>query len=74
MWIAGSLQVPVVGLYGTIYITAYDAIQLVNLRAEYLQVEGTLDGIPPERVWSHLEQAVMRGHSEMTAASAHRLE
>jgi hypothetical protein len=30
MWISGSLQVPVVGLYGTAYIPTYGAIQPVN--------------------------------------------
>ena len=41
IWIAGSLQVPVVGLYGTAYIPAYDKIQPVNSRAIYLQAEGS---------------------------------
>src|SRR5262245_59752710 len=49
MWIAGSLRVSAVGLYGTTYIPAYSAIQPVNPRAIYLVAEGTLDGIPPER-------------------------
>src|SRR5439155_12672466 len=48
IWIAGSLQVPTVGLYGTAYIPAYDRIQPVNPRAIYLQAEGSLEGIRPE--------------------------
>jgi hypothetical protein len=50
MWIAGSLRVSVVGLYGTSYIPAYGAIQPVNPRAVYLQAEGPLDGIAPAAV------------------------
>ncbi len=50
MWIAGSLQVPVVGLYGTSYIAAYDRIYPENPRAVYLQAEGALDRIPPDAV------------------------
>ena len=45
IWIAGSFQVPVVGLYGTSYIPAYGAIQPINSRAAYLQAEGPLDRI-----------------------------
>lgn len=56
MWIAGSLQVPVVGLYGTSYIPAYGAIQPKNPRATYLQVEGSLDSISPERVWNSVQE------------------
>lgn len=50
MWIAGSLQAPVVGLYGTSYIPAFGAIQPVNPRAVYLQAEGGLESIAPEAV------------------------
>jgi predicted SAM-dependent methyltransferase len=50
MWIAASLQVPCVGLYGTGYIPAYGAIRPKNPKAHYLQVEGTLDAIPSEAV------------------------
>lgn len=50
MWVAGSLQVPVVGLYGTSYIPAYGAIQPVNPNATYLQVEGPPADIPAEQV------------------------
>ncbi len=45
MWIAGSLQVPVVGLYGTSYIPAYSAIQPVNPNAVYLQADGAVGAI-----------------------------
>ena len=51
MWIAASLKVPAVGLYGTSYIPAYGAIQPRNPKAEYLQVEGTLDRISVEAVF-----------------------
>src|SRR5205807_9035599 len=47
IWIAGSLQVPTVGLYGTSYLPAYHRIQPVNPRATYLQAEGSLDRTPP---------------------------
>jgi len=57
MWIAGSLQVPVVGLYGTSYIPAYQNIQPVNPNAVYLQTEGTLDGIIPGQAKEALCQA-----------------
>ncbi len=50
MWIAGSLQVPTVGLYGTSYIPAYAAIYPENPNAVYLQSEGALDRISPESV------------------------
>ena len=53
MWIAGSLQSRVVGLYGTSYIPAYAAIQPVNPRATYLQAEGGLESISPEEVLAH---------------------
>ena len=42
MWIAGSLQVPTVGLYGTSYLPAYRAIYPENPQAVYLQAEGPL--------------------------------
>ena len=48
--IAGSLQVPAVGLYGTSYIPAYSAIQPVNPNARYLQAEGSLDRLSPGSV------------------------
>jgi ADP-heptose:LPS heptosyltransferase len=54
MWIAGSLQVRAVGLYGTSYIPAYGAIHPRNPNAVYLQVEGGLDRVPPEAVLAHL--------------------
>jgi hypothetical protein len=40
MWIAGSLQVPSIGIYGTTYAPAYGSIQPFNPRAVYLQAEG----------------------------------
>lgn len=56
MWIAGSLGAPTIGLYGTSYIPAYGAIHPKNPRATYLQVEGPLDSISPERVFECLEE------------------
>jgi heptosyltransferase-2 len=50
IWIAGSLQVPAVGLYGTSYIPAYEAIQPHNPQATYLQAEGSPAALPPELV------------------------
>ena len=58
MWIAGSLQVPAVGLYGTSYIPAYQAIQPLNPRAVYLQAEGPLDRIEPETVLAAVRNVV----------------
>ena len=50
MWIAGSLRVATVGLYGTSYIAAYEAIQPKNSNAHYLQTEGSPAQIPVESV------------------------
>jgi ADP-heptose:LPS heptosyltransferase len=58
MWIAGSLQVPAVGLYGTSYIPAYEAVQPRNPRAVYLQAEGTLESITPERALAAVQDAL----------------
>jgi ADP-heptose:LPS heptosyltransferase len=55
MWIAGSLGVPAVGLYGTSYIAAYKAIQPVNPKAVYLQAEGALDRISVDEVWNAVQ-------------------
>jgi ADP-heptose:LPS heptosyltransferase len=60
MWMAGSLQVPTVGLYGTSYIPAYQAIQPINPRAVYLQAQGGLDAIPVGAVLQALEQVLER--------------
>jgi ADP-heptose:LPS heptosyltransferase len=62
MWIAGSLQAPVVGLYGTSYISAYEAIQPVNPRAVYLQAEGGLGSISPEEVTAAMRRASLATH------------
>lgn len=56
MWVAGSLQIPAVGLYGTSYIPAFGAIQPRNPQATYLQVEGNLDSILPERVLTSVRE------------------
>jgi ADP-heptose:LPS heptosyltransferase len=66
MWIASSLRVPVVGLYGTSYIAAYEAIQPRNPRAIYLQTEGTLGTITPTAVRDAVRQA-MAGPATETA-------
>jgi ADP-heptose:LPS heptosyltransferase len=50
MWIAASLQVPTVGLYGTGYVPAYQAISPANPRAVYLQAEGSPGSISAARV------------------------
>jgi hypothetical protein len=60
MWIAGSLQVPVVGLYGTSYIPAYQNIQPANPNAVYLQVEGSPSVILPERVLNALDEVKLK--------------
>ena len=41
MWIAGSLQVPTVGVYGTDYLPACEAIFPHNPNAVYLKAEGS---------------------------------
>lgn len=64
MWLAGSLKVPVVGLYGTTYVPAYAQIQPHNPRAAYLQAEGGLERIPAEAVaaWAaHVMEVTSRG-------------
>jgi len=60
MWIAGSLQVRTVGLYGTDYIAAYEKVQPVNPLAVYLQAEGCLERIAPAAILSALEQTLVR--------------
>jgi ADP-heptose:LPS heptosyltransferase len=57
MWIAGSLQVSVVGLYGTDYIPNCKAIQPDNPRAVYLQADGAVDGISVDAVAGALKRA-----------------
>jgi hypothetical protein len=47
-----------VGLYGTCYVPAYDAIYPQNPRARYLQAEGALDAILPETVAECVARAV----------------
>jgi ADP-heptose:LPS heptosyltransferase len=58
MWIAGSLQTPTVGLYGTSYLPAYEAIQPANENATYLQAEGSLGSISAEEVQDRVRQRV----------------
>lgn len=56
MWVAGSLRVPTVGLYGTAYLPNCQAVQPVNPYAVYLQVEGTPEGI----AWASVRAAVAK--------------
>jgi ADP-heptose:LPS heptosyltransferase len=63
MWIAGSLQVPAVGLYGTSYIPAYEAIQPENPNALYLQAEGPVAGIAVRSVVEAIERVSERAES-----------
>jgi ADP-heptose:LPS heptosyltransferase len=64
MWIAGSLQAPVVGLYGTSYIAAYHKIQPLNPNAEYLQAEGALDRITVNDVLTAIRRIHEGGGAE----------
>jgi ADP-heptose:LPS heptosyltransferase len=66
MWLAGSLQAPVVGLYGTSYIAAYDKIQPVNPNAVYLQAEGALDRIAVNNVLTAIQRIHERGSTKDT--------
>jgi Glycosyltransferase family 9 (heptosyltransferase) len=70
MWVAGSLQVPTVGLYGTSYVPAYGAIQPLNPRAVYLQAEGRLDQIRPETVLAAVAQLLGADGAPPAAALA----
>jgi hypothetical protein len=54
LWIAGSLQVPVVGIYGTAYIPNPAAIQPHNPHAVYLECDGPAAGVPTDDVLSAL--------------------
>lgn len=54
MWVAGSLGVRAIGLYGTSYIPAYASIYPKNRNAVYLQAEGSLDLISIDEVASHV--------------------
>lgn len=60
MWIAGSLQVPTIGLYGTSYIRAYQAIYPHNPHAIYLQAEGGLDRISSQAVMEAMYSGVFQ--------------
>ncbi|MCX6380319.1 MAG: glycosyltransferase family 9 protein [Armatimonadetes bacterium] len=60
MWIAGSLGVPAVGLYGTEYIPAYDAIYPCNPNAVYLQAEGSVCQITAQAVLNALYALELR--------------
>jgi heptosyltransferase-3 len=70
MWIAGSLQVPAVGLYGTAYVPAYGAIQPVNPKAAYLQAEGALSAITADAV-SRAVDRMLRGAAAAVPVFTH---
>jgi hypothetical protein len=70
MWIAGSLQVQAIGLYGTSYIPAYGAIQPKNPRAVYLQAEGTLDRISVGAVLDCYVRLIGPGEEDQSDAHA----
>lgn len=55
MWMAGSLQVPTVGLFGTEYVGRPEAVQPINPRAIYLKAQGSLQEILPRSVCEALE-------------------
>jgi len=50
MWIAGSLHVPTVGLYGTDYIPRPAAVQPANPNATYLTAQGSTSSIGSDTV------------------------
>jgi ADP-heptose:LPS heptosyltransferase len=50
MWIAASLQVPTVGIYGRSYVPACEAFQPVNPRAIYLNANGSPGLVSPAAV------------------------
>jgi ADP-heptose:LPS heptosyltransferase len=56
--IAGALQVPMVGLFGTSYVRAGRALYPQNPRAIYVQAEGPLDLIEPEPVLESVAQVL----------------
>jgi hypothetical protein len=56
LWIVGGLPVPTVGLYGTSYLAACQAIQPVNPNARYLQVKGPVAGILVQSVLEAIEK------------------
>jgi hypothetical protein len=68
IFVAGSLQVPTVGLFGTSYVPAYDAVYPKNSRARFLQAEGPLDNIPWEVVLHHVAD-VVASYAEGAAVS-----
>jgi glycosyl transferase family 9 (putative heptosyltransferase) len=59
--IAGALQVPMVGLFGTSYVPAYSALYPDNPHGIWLQAEGALEGIRPETVLQAVAQILRRG-------------
>lgn len=59
--IAGALQVPMVGLFGTSYVAAYSALYPENPRGIWLQAEGAMEGIGPEAVLRAVAQILARG-------------
>lgn len=60
MCIAGSLQAPAIGLYGTEYVPAYSAVYPYNPNALYIQAEGSVRNITPETVLTELQSMETR--------------
>jgi ADP-heptose:LPS heptosyltransferase len=58
--IAGALQAPAVGLFGTSHTPARAAVYPYNPSAMYVQAEGSLAAIPPEVVLESVEQVLAR--------------
>lgn len=61
MWIAASLQVPVIGIYGTSYIPNAAAVQPHNPNARYFTVEGPAAGLPAGAVADALREILAEG-------------
>src|SRR5262249_3866653 len=72
IWIAGSLQVPTVGLYGTDYIPAYTSIQPVNPNAVYLQAEGPVSQVTVEEVLALCEHVCQFAIRQPRSAKPHK--
>jgi ADP-heptose:LPS heptosyltransferase len=58
--IAGALQVPMVGLFGTSYVPAYSALYPESPHGVWIQAEGPLELIRPEAVLEAVAEIVSR--------------
>jgi len=72
MWIAGSLGVPTVGLYGTEYVPICRSVQPLNAAAEYLESSASLDQISVQTVWEAIKRVERRGARHMGLARSPR--